>query len=287
MMNRDTIEISSLHDFIHHVSLQKGTSFHSRTTNFRPIYRGQANREWPIEPGVYRNGRFNYEMNYIREMERLEPDEFSSLSRIEKLIKMQHYGIPTRLLDFTYNSLVALYFACCSQPEKDGVVFDVHAFPLYNQDFVWVSIVMKFLFEFSRLPFNTESMIVELKQNITSYPPRGVESFYNDQALQKILTLPIGLYPRFTNNRIKSQDGVFVIAGMSIRERNDDGIVFEKQSYSDVSQLWSESRAVIIPARSKGEILRDLEKIGIHKRKLFPELDAQASYVTEYIDSMI
>ena len=91
MMNKDTIEISSLYDFIHHVSLQKGTSFHSRTTNFRPIYRGQANREWSIEPGVYRNGRFSYEMNYIREMERLEPDEFSSLSRIEKLIKMQQY----------------------------------------------------------------------------------------------------------------------------------------------------------------------------------------------------
>lgn len=286
MHTEKVLEVSCLEDFIQYVSLQKGTAFYSRTTNYMPIYRGQSNCDWPIEPAVYRNSRFDKECNYIRELERIEPDAFSSLTRIEKLIKMQHYGLPTRLIDFTYNSLVALYFACCSHPESDGVVFEVHAFPLYNQDFVWVSIVMKYLFEFSRLPFDPTYMIDELKRDSIHYPPRGVKSFYEINSITEILTTPLGLYPRFTNGRIKNQDGVFVIAGMNIKERNMDGIIFEKQSYTEIGQLWTESRTVIIPSTAKQEILRNLEKIGIHKRKLFPELDAQARFVTEYIDRL-
>lgn len=285
-MSKKAIQITSLSEFINDVSLQSKQSFHSRTTNFRSIYRGQPNREWNIEPAVYRNNRFSGEMEYVREMERLEPEEFLTLSRIEKIVKMQHYGIPTRLLDFSYNSLVALYFACCSNPEKDGVVFELNAFPLYNQDFVWVSIVLKYLFEYSRLPFNTEQMIEELKHEVELYPQRGVETFYNTDAIQKILTTPIGLYPRLTNDRIKSQDGVFIMGGMNIKEKNIDGIVFEKQSYSSINQLWPESREIIIPSSTKSEILQALDKIGINRRKLFPELSVQADYVTEYIDAL-
>ena len=41
----------------------------------------------------------------------------------EFLFLAQHYGLPTRLLDWTYNPLIALYFACCSNFDKDGVVY--------------------------------------------------------------------------------------------------------------------------------------------------------------------
>ena len=97
------------------------------------FYRGHSNKEFKLEPSIYRKndkGDFLYienEDKIYRETIAKVPYDFKGKNTIESLVLMQHYGVPTRILDLTTNPLVALYFACVGNEDKDGevIVFDI------------------------------------------------------------------------------------------------------------------------------------------------------------------
>lgn len=84
-------------------------------------------------PGIYRKDKpdlIRHEDKIIKDAFTNCPDDFSpSDTLFEKLVKLQHYGYRTRLLDLTANALVALYFACWDSRhyDKDGelIVLDI------------------------------------------------------------------------------------------------------------------------------------------------------------------
>lgn len=93
------------------------------------FFRGHADHAYEAEPTIFRkNG--NGERNLLKNEKHLFndiitqcPEDFKDCQyTFEYLVKMQHYGLPTRLLDITGNALVALYFACCSLNDfmRDG-----------------------------------------------------------------------------------------------------------------------------------------------------------------------
>lgn len=88
------------------------------------LYRGQAVFEWDLLPSVFRSTP-PPEKEIYTEIKQHNHKDFTKDDFIEVAVNMQHYGIPTRLLDWTSNSLHALYFACVSKENEneDGAVF--------------------------------------------------------------------------------------------------------------------------------------------------------------------
>ncbi len=129
-------------------SISKANELDGQDEFFRPkelLFRGQSNDSYELIPslGRYKGGHEDLcfvERNMIETAKYKMPHVFTKdLQPLELLSLLQHYGIPTRLLDVTENALVALYFASESNPGKDGEVFvfknlvdDVVDYPIVN-----------------------------------------------------------------------------------------------------------------------------------------------------------
>lgn len=109
--------IGGLEEFIHAIQAlppcEKG---------YVRYYRGQP-VDKPLVPNVFREKNFiDYESEIYHEIVNKKPEEFaSSRCTFDYLVKMQHYSIPTRLLDITSNPLIAFYFACSSDGDAPTV----------------------------------------------------------------------------------------------------------------------------------------------------------------------
>lgn len=118
------------------------------------IYRGQANSDWEITSSAYRelskNGKApvpptilkEYHHRLIDGVRRLHDIAISNENDITILSQLQHNKAKTVLIDYTYNPLAALWFACTDKSceNKDGCVYAVeesftqNIFPLKNDD---------------------------------------------------------------------------------------------------------------------------------------------------------
>ena len=93
------------------------------------FFRGHGDEDWKLLPSIYREDYLiENEDKIIKDALTYCPDDFlPSDTLFEKLVKLQHYGYSTRLLDLTTNALVALYFAALPYSNKDGelIILDI------------------------------------------------------------------------------------------------------------------------------------------------------------------
>jgi hypothetical protein len=177
------------------------------------FYRGESQDfgETKNTPGIYRNQKLiEKEHELFRDFILRNPDEFKNeKTTFEKLVKMQHYGLPTRILDVTSNALISLYFACENDSDKNGFVyiFEVPKEEIKFYDSDTVSI----LANLSKLDFE-EFDKVDIQGTNSKYInslfneviKRGLFKFLSNQ---EVLDRSLGFYfKRNDNNHNKNFD---------------------------------------------------------------------------------
>lgn len=157
----------------------------------------------------------------------------------------QHYGLPTRLLDWTQNAAAALFFACNKEPNSDGLVVIVNPIEL-NQ-------------------------IVDPRSPRIFNPQRDqaiIDPYLKLDGLERVRGKhTIAINPTWNNERIALQQGAFTLHG-------------SRKFELDRRQAAS-LRYIPILYEYKASLLNELHRVGIGEMFLFPEPEHVCSYLKQ------
>lgn len=221
------------------------------------VYRGMSDAAWGLTPSLNRvcAHDMTLERQMLRSFKKYGYADLQLVSSFWQLLAMaQQFGLPTRLLDWTYSPLVAAHFATEDQDsyDRDGVIFCAHIDRLNGQ-----------------LPERLKSMLRQERGNIFTMEMMDRIGVGFD-ALSAISSKPYALFfePASAVNRIANQYALFSLC-------SDSAVTLDKLSGTEGC-----FRRIVIPAEVKLEIRDKLDYINISERMIYPGLDGICKWIT-------
>ena len=248
------------------------------------FYRGHSDKQkYKLEPSLFRKdelGNYLYlekeDILYRELIVSNSSDFLSDAYTLDRLVRMQHYSLPTRLLDITSNPLIALYFTCKSSEKSDG---EVIFFKIQKDEIKYYdSDTASCLANLAKLPkheqnkintglekdeFNKQSVIRRLVHFIRDEKP-----FFEGQIEPNDLKKIICVKSKKSNERITSQSGAFLLFGIdaALNEEGTENIHIDR---------------ITIKQEDKQKILNELDLLNINESSVFPYIENSAKYVAQ------
>lgn len=275
------------------------------------MFRGMTDCTWRLLPSIYREipplrqylygpvapherGSIMYdEVELLSDFKQYAASYLSGLDPTNDLAWLfyaQHHGLPTRLLDFTSNPLVALYF-CCSDAiglsdqiynAETGMPEEQQVFPdgvIWGYDTNILDLLLGTLDKVQYIPEQPEE-----KEKVLKCILAQIHRRYNQHAIKYTRQKPLLISPPFMDVRMNAQSSRFLIWGA------DHHPLDEMLSDAEVATHGFKTDFIlkaIIPKNAKHNILRQLNILGVNTMTMFPGLDGIAKHIVqEYVSSM-
>jgi hypothetical protein len=230
------------------------------------IFRGHANSSWQLESTLERLLGKSWSVDSAKLFEEYSMNIFKSKyniynisehqpnTKLSWLSVMQHYGVPTRLLDFTESPYIALYFAI--------ETYDLSV----NPDFSIYSL------DYSRLMEKSKDYINERDCNFhkeNKFP--DTDKIFENVIDRFSYDIAWVTEPHESNARIDRQAGTFLISGN------------KKLKIEELLKLDIYSECNVIKFTIKGDLYEQcfalLRKMNINAKTIYGDLSGLGKYI--------
>lgn len=255
------------------------------------FFRGHYSYKYLLVPSLYRKKKYYENENFMyMDFKTQFYNELSDKKYIEILTTMQHYKMPTRLLDTTSNPLVALYMACDKPSNYKSKGVNIGEVVVMSEDRRNVkysdSNAVTLLSCLAVLETHYKQEIYE--KILESFKKNDPSIYQNSIAFKRFVAevkseLPVFdfdffspdvlLYPRHVkvgmiNERIIAQSGSFIIFGLCD---------YKTENYIKLNTVQN-NRVFIV---NRENISKQLTMLNINESTMYPDKDHMSSTITK------
>jgi hypothetical protein len=213
-------------------------------------FRGQADAGWALLPRQYRSSlAAHFEREIVRDFKQGAPTYLDSLPQTDLgwLFIMQHYGLPTRLLDWTESYLTALFFAVENlSPSGDAAV--------------WILRPAKL----NELTIGECTIVTDVDDRLSDF----VLPAPKERVRVPTAVLPVAVRPSRQTPRIVAQKGVFTLYGSY-----DAPLLQIVETANTTGPVVVPLLRLVVDGDCRLSILKELAQAGVSFTVVRPELE--------------